>query len=113
MAISLSHQRSILLFAMLWVTTVRRGLINTTEVFHLILLKHIIGIPLTLWPVLLDHYNPDYQFVHSGYKKIRELTNLTDEDLLLSLEKIDEIGLILIQLAALWRDSIIFRQQHL
>lgn len=38
--------------------------------------------------------NPDYQAVHSGYKKIRELTNLTDEDLLLSLEKVDEIGLI-------------------
>lgn len=38
--------------------------------------------------------NPSYQAVHSGYKKIRELTNLTDEDLLLSLEKIEDIGLI-------------------
>ena len=38
--------------------------------------------------------NPDYQFIHSGYKKIRELTSLTDDDLLLSLEKIEEIGLI-------------------
>lgn len=38
--------------------------------------------------------NPNYQAVHSGYKKIRELTNLTDEDLLLSLEKVEEIGLI-------------------
>jgi len=38
--------------------------------------------------------NPDYQAVHSGYKKIREFTNLTDEDLLLSLEKVEEIGLI-------------------
>ncbi len=38
--------------------------------------------------------NLDYQSVHSGYKKIRELTNLTDEDLLLSLEKVDAIGLI-------------------
>jgi hypothetical protein len=38
--------------------------------------------------------NPDYQGVHSGYKKIRELTNLTDDDLLLSLEKVEAIGLI-------------------
>ena len=38
--------------------------------------------------------NPDYQFIHSGYKKIRALTSLTDDDLLLSLEKIEEIGLI-------------------
>lgn len=38
--------------------------------------------------------NPDYQAMHSGYKKIRELTNLTDEDLLLSLEKVEEIGLV-------------------
>jgi hypothetical protein len=38
--------------------------------------------------------NPDYQAVHSGYKKIREFANLSDEDLLLSLEKVDEIGLI-------------------
>lgn len=38
--------------------------------------------------------NPDYQAMHSGYKKILELTNLTDEDLLLSLEKVEEIGLV-------------------
>lgn len=38
--------------------------------------------------------NPDYQAMHSGYKKIRDLTNLTDEDLLLSLEKVEEIGLV-------------------
>ncbi len=38
--------------------------------------------------------NPDYQSVHTGYKKIRDLTNLTDEDLLVSLEKVEEIGLI-------------------
>ena len=38
--------------------------------------------------------NPDYQSVHSGYKKIRELTNLADDDILLSLEKIEDIGLI-------------------
>ncbi|MFK3976481.1 nuclease domain-containing protein [Shewanella vesiculosa] len=38
--------------------------------------------------------NPDYQAVHSGYKKLREMTNITDEDLLLSLEKVEEIGLI-------------------
>lgn len=39
-------------------------------------------------------HNPDYQAMHSGYKKIRDLTNLADEDLLLSLEKVDEIGLV-------------------
>ncbi|TKG01203.1 nuclease domain-containing protein [Vibrio lentus] len=38
--------------------------------------------------------NPDYQAMHSGYKKVRELTNLTDEDLLLSLEKVENIGLV-------------------
>ena len=38
--------------------------------------------------------NPDYQSIHTIYKKIRNLTNLTDEGLLLELEKIDEIGLI-------------------
>ncbi len=38
--------------------------------------------------------NPNYQSVHSGYKKIRELTNLADDDILLSLEKVEEIGLV-------------------
>jgi hypothetical protein len=38
--------------------------------------------------------NPDYQAIHTGYKKLRKFTNLSDEDLLLSLEKIEEIGLI-------------------
>jgi hypothetical protein len=38
--------------------------------------------------------NPSYQTVHSGYKSIRNLTNLSEEDLLISLEEIDEIGLI-------------------
>ena len=38
--------------------------------------------------------NPDYQAMHSGYKKIRKITNLTDEDLLLSLEKVEDIGLV-------------------
>lgn len=38
--------------------------------------------------------NPNYQSVHSGYKSLLNITNLKDEDLLLSLENIDEIGLI-------------------
>lgn len=38
--------------------------------------------------------NPHYQAIHSGYKALRELTNLSDDDLLLSLEQVDEIGLI-------------------
>jgi len=38
--------------------------------------------------------NPSYQGVHNGYKLLRNITNLTDETLLLSLEEIDEIGLV-------------------
>lgn len=38
--------------------------------------------------------NPHYQGVHNNYKLLREITNLADDDLLLSLEQIDEIGLI-------------------
>lgn len=38
--------------------------------------------------------NPSYQAIHSGYKSLLNITNLKDEDLLLSLEKVDEIGLI-------------------
>lgn len=38
--------------------------------------------------------NPHYQGVHNGYKTLREITNLADEDLLVSLEEIDSIGLV-------------------
>ncbi len=38
--------------------------------------------------------NPHYQGLHNGYKILRNITNLNDEELLISLEKIDEIGLI-------------------
>lgn len=38
--------------------------------------------------------NPHYQGVHNGYKTLRDVTNLADEDLLLSLEQIDAIGLV-------------------
>lgn len=38
--------------------------------------------------------NPHYQAVYNGYRNLRDITNLTDESLLLSLEKIDEIGLV-------------------
>lgn len=37
--------------------------------------------------------NPNYQGVHNNYKVLRDITNL-DDDLLLSLEQIDEIGLV-------------------
>jgi hypothetical protein len=51
--------------------------------------------PLSTFPNSMTFVqNPDYQAIHTGYKKLREFTNLTDEDLLLSLEKIEEIGLI-------------------
>ncbi len=42
--------------------------------------------------------NPNYQAVHGGYKKLREQVGLTDEDILMSLEKIDSIGLVNIPL---------------
>jgi hypothetical protein len=38
--------------------------------------------------------NPAYQAIHSGYKKVCDFTNLSDEDLLLSLENVEELGLI-------------------
>lgn len=37
--------------------------------------------------------NPNYQGVHNNYKVLRDITSL-DDDLLLSLEQIDEIGLV-------------------
>ncbi|MEZ9395302.1 nuclease domain-containing protein [Vibrio splendidus] len=42
--------------------------------------------------------NPSYQAVHGGYKKLKEQVGLTDEDILMSLEKVDSIGLINIPL---------------
>ncbi|TKF21076.1 EstP [Vibrio genomosp. F6] len=42
--------------------------------------------------------NPSYQAVHSGYKKLKEQVGLTDEDILMSLEKVDSIGLVNIPL---------------
>lgn len=38
--------------------------------------------------------NPNYQGVHNNYKVLRNVMNLQDENLLISLEEIDEIGLI-------------------
>ena len=38
--------------------------------------------------------NPHYQGIHNGYKILREITNLADEELLVSLEEIDAIGLV-------------------
>lgn len=65
--------------------------------------------------------NPNYQSVHNGYKLLRDITNLTDDDLLISLEEIDEIGLInmpllyerwtLIQLILVLKDSFRFVPQ--
>ncbi|MEZ9640416.1 nuclease domain-containing protein [Vibrio cyclitrophicus] len=42
--------------------------------------------------------NPSYQAVHGGYKKLKEQIGLTDEDILMSLEKVDSIGLVNIPL---------------
>ncbi|MGV6851346.1 MAG: hypothetical protein ACWA5R_04085 [bacterium] len=38
--------------------------------------------------------NPHYQGIHNGYKILREITNLADDKLLVSLEEIDAIGLV-------------------
>lgn len=38
--------------------------------------------------------NPHYQGIHNGYKILREITNLADDELLVSLEDIDAIGLV-------------------
>lgn len=38
--------------------------------------------------------NPNYQGLHTLYKQLRNITNLADDNLLLSLEEIDKIGLI-------------------
>jgi len=38
--------------------------------------------------------NQHYQYIHSGYRKLREQIGLADDDILLSLEQIDSIGLI-------------------
>lgn len=38
--------------------------------------------------------NPNYQGVHNSYKTLRNVMHLHDENLLISLEKIDEIGLV-------------------
>ncbi|MGE6569855.1 nuclease domain-containing protein [Shewanella vesiculosa] len=38
--------------------------------------------------------NQHYQYMHAGYRKLREQIGLADDDLLLSLEEIDSIGLI-------------------
>lgn len=38
--------------------------------------------------------NPAYQAVHAGFKKLKERIGLADEDILLSLEKVEAIGLV-------------------
>lgn len=38
--------------------------------------------------------NPHYQGLNNGYKALRDITNLNDEELLISLEEIDKIGLV-------------------
>lgn len=38
--------------------------------------------------------NPSYQGVHNNYKTLRDITSLNDDELLISLEEIDEIGLV-------------------
>jgi len=38
--------------------------------------------------------NPHYQGIHNGYKTLRDVTNLADDQLLVNLEEIDAIGLV-------------------
>lgn len=74
------------------------GLISPKLSKYKSLLTNLINMgvkPLSTFPNSMTFVqNPDYQAIHTGYKKLREFTNLTDEDLLLSLEKIEDIGLI-------------------
>lgn len=65
--------------------------------------------------------NPHYQGVHNSYKVLRDVTNLSDDEVLVSLEKIDEIGLInmpliyerwvLVQLILVLKESFRFNPQ--
>ena len=65
--------------------------------------------------------NPNYQGVHNGYRKLRELTHLTDEDILVSLEKVDAMGLVnmpllyerwcLLQIIIVLKEAFRFRLQ--
>ena len=51
--------------------------------------------PLATFPNSITFvHNPHYQGVYAGYKIIRDVTHLNDEDLLLSLEEFDKIGLV-------------------
>ncbi len=51
--------------------------------------------PLSTFPNSITFvHNPHYQGVYAGYKIIRDVTHLNDEDLLLSLEEFDKIGLV-------------------
>ena len=66
-------KRSIPLFIILLVIIARLGPTNITEVFHQMLLKHIIGIPLKPWPVLLDHYKAFQKRLCQFKFKVREM----------------------------------------
>lgn len=65
--------------------------------------------------------NPHYQGINNGYKTLRDVTNLADDQLLFSLEEIDAIGLVnmplmyerwcLIQIIKVLRESFRFIPQ--
>lgn len=65
--------------------------------------------------------NPHYQGIHNGYKTLRDVTNLSDEKLLVNLEEIDAIGLVnmplmyerwcLLQIIKVLRESFRFTPQ--
>ncbi len=51
--------------------------------------------PLTTFPNSMTFVqNPSYQAIHSSYNKLKNQVGLTDEDVLMSLERIDNIGLV-------------------
>lgn len=66
--------------------------------------------------------NPHYQSVHNSYKVLRDASNLADDELLISLEEIDDIGLVnmpliyerwcLIQIIQVLKESFRFTPQE-
>ena len=51
--------------------------------------------PLAVFPNSMTFVqNPDYQGVHTGYKSLLGLIGMADDDLLLTMEQVDEMGLV-------------------
>ncbi|MFC4657019.1 hypothetical protein ACFO3I_18560 [Rheinheimera marina] len=62
------------------------------------IIKHLFSLgvkPLATFPNSMTFVqNPSYQAIHASYNKLKNQVGLTDEDVLMSLERIDNIGLV-------------------